>query len=146
MTLRLPVQVRRGVERLAVRLGHKPAQIGARLIEEGLRRRDFPEIDLRETVAGRVAYLAGTRLAVYWVVLRLRSGRGVEEFARQYDVPAARVRAALAYAEAFADEIRHDLDEVAANRRWIELQDAAWRSERAGAKSGKARGFKKTRS
>ena len=145
MTLRLPEQVRRGVERMAVRLGHKPAQIGARLIEEGLRRRDFPEIDLRETAAGRVAYLAGTRLAVYWVALRLRSGLGVEEFARKYDVPTARVRAALAYAEAFAEEIQHDVDEVTANRRWIELQDAAWRSDRAGAKAGKARASGKSR-
>ncbi|HEV2318404.1 MAG TPA: hypothetical protein VGV18_01545 [Verrucomicrobiae bacterium] len=43
MTLRLPKGVKRGVERLAARFGHKPAQLGASLIEEGLRRRDFPQ-------------------------------------------------------------------------------------------------------
>lgn len=131
MTLRLPSEVRRGVERLAARLGHKPAQIGARLIEEGLRRRDFPQIDLRETAAGRVAYLSGTRLAVYWVVEQIRGGIGVDDFARQHEIPAARVRAALAYAEAFSREIRRDLEEEQANRRWVELQDAAWRSTQA---------------
>ncbi len=128
MTLRLPLEVRRGVERLAARLGHKPAQLGARLIEEGLRRRDFPHIDLRDTGAGRVAYLAGTRLAVCWVVRRVRGGMRLEDFAREYDLPAARVTAALAYAEAFPGEIQRDLEEEEANRRWVEFQDQAWRS------------------
>ncbi len=137
MTLRLPVEVRRGVERLAARLGHKPAQMGARLIEEALRRRDFPQVDLRETAAGRVAYVAGTRLAVYWVVQQIHAGMHLEAFARQYDVPAARVRAALAYAEAFGEEIQRDLDEEQANRRWVELQDHAWRSGHRATLSGK---------
>lgn len=72
LTVRLPTEVRRGVERLAAHLGHKPAQMGARRIGEGLRRRDFPQIDLRETAAGRVAYLAGTRLTVSWVTQQIR--------------------------------------------------------------------------
>jgi uncharacterized protein (DUF433 family) len=138
MTLRLPVEVRRGVDRLAARLGHKPAQIGARLIEEGLRRRDFPQIDLRETAAGRVAYLSGTRLAVYWVVQRIRAGMGPEQFAREHEVPVARVRAALAYAEAFAEEIQRDIEEEHANARWVESQDAAWRSGHPGGNGRKA--------
>lgn len=129
ITLRLPTEVRRGIEHLAARLGHKPAQMGARLIEEGLRRRDFPQIDLRETAAGRVAYLSGTRLAVYWVVERIRGGMGVEEFARHHDVPVGRVRTALAYAKAFPAEIRHDIEEEQANRHWVELQDSAWLSQ-----------------
>ncbi len=137
LTLRLAAEVQRGVERLAARLGHKPAQMGARLIEEGLRRRDFPQVDLRETAAGRVAYLAGTRLAVYWVVQRIRGGMNAEEFAREHEVPVARVRTALAYAEAFPEEIRRDLEEVEMNRRWVELQDRVWRSGDPSAKTGK---------
>jgi uncharacterized protein (DUF433 family) len=140
MTLRLPGEVHRGVERLAARLGHKPAQIGARLIEEGLRRRDFPQIDLRESAAGRVAYLAGTRLAVYWVVQRVRGGMDPEQFAREHEVPAARVGAALAYAEAFPEEIQRDIEEAEANRRWVECQDAAWRSAHRGADKSKPPG------
>src|SRR5436305_10859512 len=99
MTLRLSSEVRRDVNRLAAQLGHKPAQLGARLIEEGLRRRHFPQIDLRDTAAGRVAYLRGTRLAVYWVVLRVRGGQSTEKVARDYDISPAQVRAALAYSE-----------------------------------------------
>lgn len=62
MTLRLAPDVAKGVELLARRFGHKPSQMGARLVEEGLRRRNFPQIELRDTLAGRVAYLAGNPL------------------------------------------------------------------------------------
>ena len=128
MTLRLPVQVARGVQRLAARSGNKPAQLGARLVEEGLRRRDFPQIDLRDTAAGRVAYLGGTRFAVYWVVNALRHHQDAEEFANEYELPIERVRAALAYGEAFPDEIEDDIEHAQANRKWLEQQEAAWRT------------------
>ena len=126
MTLRLPSQVRRGVERLAAQLGYKPAHLGARLVEEGLRRRYFPQIDLRDTAAGRVAYLKGTRFAVYWIVDRVRKGMPTETVATEFNISPAQVNAALAYANAFADEIQLDLDEAEANRRWLALQEAAW--------------------
>ena len=82
MTLRVPIAVRRALERLAAQLGYKPAYLGARLVEEGLRRRHFPLIDLRDTAAGRVAYLKGTRLAVYFVVEHLRRQEEAEKTAR----------------------------------------------------------------
>lgn len=130
MTLRVPEEVRQGLVRLAARFGHKPAQVGARLLEEGLRRRDFPLIDLRDTAGGRVAYLRGTRFTVSWVVQALRKGLGAERFAHRFDVPLAHVRAALAYAETFQDEIDAAADHEAANRRWIQKQDAATRPKR----------------
>lgn len=126
MTLRVPVGVRRALERLAAQLGYKPAHLGTRLVEEGLRRRHFPQIDLRDTAAGRVAYLKGTRLAVYWIVQRVRKGLSAEKVAREFDIPAAYITAALAYAEAFPAEIELDIEEAEANRRWLELQESAW--------------------
>ena len=128
MTLRLPEEVGRAVGRLAARSGHRPAHIGARLIEEGLRRRDFPLIDLRETVAGQVAYLKGTRLAVSWVASIIDEGQSPERFAPDHELTVPQVRAALAYAAAFPKEMEMDLEHVAANRRWIEQQDASWRA------------------
>ena len=125
MTLRMPKSVKRGVERLAARFGHKPAQLGVRLIEEGLRRRDFPNIELRETAAGRVAYLAGTRLAVYWIAGLVPAKTAVAAFAREYDLTADRVRAAVAYAQAFSEEIQSDREHAEANRQWIEAMDMA---------------------
>lgn len=124
MTLRMPKGTKRGVERLAARFGHKPAQLGVRLIEEGLRRRDFPQIELRDTAAGRVAYLAGTRLAVYWVAGMVPAKMTPETFAREYDLTAERVRAALAYARAFPREMDSDRENAEANRKWIEVQEA----------------------
>jgi uncharacterized protein (DUF433 family) len=125
MTLRLTPEVARGVELLARRFGHRPAQVGARLVEEGLRRRDFPQIELRDTVGGRVGYLAGTRFAVYWVVRAVRGGLAPEELAREYELSVEHVRAALAYAAAFPEEIEGDIAHAEANRTWLERRQAA---------------------
>jgi len=135
MTLRVPVGVRRSLERLASQLGYKPAHLGARLVEEGLRRRNFPQIDLRDTAAGRVAYLKGTRLPVYWIVERVRKGAIAETIARDSDLSAGQVNAALAYAEAFPSEIELDLEEAQSNRRWLELQESGWRAGHPNKKS-----------
>jgi uncharacterized protein (DUF433 family) len=134
------MDVKRGVERLAARFGHKPAQIGARLIEEGLRRRDFPQVDLRETAAGRVAYLGGTRFAVYWVADLVPEEMTPEDFASEYDVPLERVRAALAYAEAFPDEMASDRAQSEANLKWIMDQDAAARKRKSASPEAKTAG------
>src|SRR5438105_12867564 len=128
MTLRVPIGVRRTLERLAAQLGYKPAHLGARLVEEGLRRRHFPQIDLRETAAGRVAYLKGTRLAVYWVVQRVRKGMNAERVAHEFDLSPAQVNAALAYSQAFPAEMELDIEEAEANRHWLELQELAWQA------------------
>jgi uncharacterized protein (DUF433 family) len=130
ITLRLAPEVARGVEFLARRFGHRPAQMGARLVEEGLRRREHPQIELRDTVAGRVAYLAGSRLAVYWVARALRGGMTPERFAREYEMPVERVRGALAYAAAFPEEIEGDIAHAEANRSWLESQEAAGMARR----------------
>ena len=140
MTLRVPKGVKRGLERLAARFGHKPAQLGARLLEESLRRRDFPHVDLRETAAGRVAYVGGTRFAVYWVAGMVPNKMSAEGFAKEYELPVERVRAALAYARAFADEIENDRAHAEANRQWLEQQDAAARPHQRASGNGKGKG------
>ena len=139
MTFRLPKSVKLGVERLAARFGHKPAQLGARFIDEGLRRRDFPQIDLRETAAGRVAYVGGTRFAVYWLAGMVPKQIAVEAFAKEYELPVERIRAALAYANAYRGEIESDRTHAEANRKWIEHQDAAAQSHKRGNGKGKGK-------
>jgi uncharacterized protein (DUF433 family) len=137
MTLRMPKGVKSGVERLAARFGHKPAQLGVRLIEEGLRRRDFPQIELRETAAGRVAYLAGTRLAVYWIAGIVPAKMTPETYAQEYDLTAERVHAALAYARAFREEMDSDRENAEANRKWIEVQETAAPARKTTHRAGK---------
>ena len=117
MTLRLPESVGQSVERLAIRLGHKPAHLGARFVEEGVRRRQFPFIDLRETASGRVAYVRSTRFTAYWIVQAVGRLKGnVERAAKIWDLPADKVRAALHYAEAYPEEIDSDIAQAEASR------------------------------
>ena len=141
MTLRLPQALGLEVERTAARQGNKAAQLGAWFVEEGIRRRKHPLIDLRETSAGRVAYVNGTRFAVYWIAQQIRAGSSADVFAKDFSLPVAQVRAALAYAAAYPDEIESDADHAKDNLDWIQQQDAAARAgEQAKAKpSGKAR-------
>lgn len=128
MTLRLPEVLGLEVERAAARQGHKAAQLGASLIEEGIRRRQHPLIDLRQTSAGRVAYVNGTRLAVYWVVQQIREGSSIESFARDSGLTAAQVRAALVYAAAYQEEIEADAEQAREGLDWIRQHDTAARS------------------
>lgn len=130
MTVRLPEDLGLEVEQAAARQGHKAAQLGAWFIEEGLRRRKHPLIDLRETSAGRVAYVHGTRLGVHWVVQRVPERSSVEAFARDHGLSVAQVRAALTYAAAYPDEIEMDARQANGNLAWIQQQDAAARATR----------------
>jgi uncharacterized protein (DUF433 family) len=126
MTLRLPESVNRSIQRLAARLGHKPAQLGARLVEEGVRRREFPLIDFRETASGRMAYVRGSRLAVYWIVEAVRRLKGnVDKASKTWDLPVEKVRAALHYAEAFPEEIQSDIAQAEANRASLEKAESS---------------------
>ena len=141
MTLRLPEALGLEVERTAARQGNKAAQLGAWFVEEGIRRRKHPLIDLRETSTGRVAYVNGTRFAVYWVARQIRDGMTAEAFAKDFGLSVAQVRAALAYSKAYPDEIEADIDQAKDNLDWIDQQDAAWQAgQKPGAKAqGKAR-------
>ena len=142
MTLRLPEALGLEVERTAARQGHKAAQLGARFIEEGIRRRQHPLIDLRETSAGRVAYVSGTRLAVFWVAQRIHEGGSIEDFTEDCGLTVAQVRAALAYSAAFANEIEADADQAKENLQWIQQQDAGARAAEKPKAKGSVKGGK----
>jgi hypothetical protein len=104
--MRIPETQDSRLQRLARKLGHTPAETGAILIEEGLRRTEFAFIDFRDTTAGRQAYLLGSRLSVWMVVKIVRAydgntGKAAEHLRR----PSIQIEAALNYAKAFPDEI-----------------------------------------
>jgi hypothetical protein len=81
------------------------------LVEEGLRRAEFPSIDFRESPVGRQAYVRGSSLAV-WEVIWVARGyqRDVEQTAAHLGWPEHRVQAAFAYADAFPEEIAPALE------------------------------------
>jgi hypothetical protein len=110
--MRLPVESGRRLKLIAKRHGWTASDASARLVEEGLKRSEFAFLDFRDSSAGRQAYIQGTTLAVWEVVLLLRSYKGnVMAVARHLKWPEAKVRAALNYWEAFPGEVNEAIAE-----------------------------------
>jgi len=105
-SMRLPVESGKRLKRIANRHGWTPSDASARLVEEGLRRSEFAFLDFRDSPAGRQAYIQGSTLAVWEVILLLRSYKGnIAAVAKHLRWPEAKVRAAIHYAEAYPGEI-----------------------------------------
>ena len=112
--MRLPVESGDRLKRMATRHGWTASDASARLVEEGLRRAEFAFIDFRDSAAGRQAYVQGTTLAVWEVMLLVRSyKKNVAAVARHLNWPEAKVQAAINYAKTFPGEIRMALTENA---------------------------------
>ena len=115
ISMRLPAESGNRLKRMATRHGWTPSDASARLVEEGLRRSEFAFIDFRDSPAGRQAYIQGSTLAVWEVLLIVRSYKeDVASVAKHLEWPEAKVQAAVNYAEAFPQEIEEALSENAA--------------------------------
>jgi hypothetical protein len=111
ISMRLPVASGKRLKRMANRHGWTPSDASARLVEEGLRRSEFAFIDFRDSPVGRQAYMQGSTLAVWEVMLLFRSYKQDAAVARHLRWPEAKVQAAVNYAEAFPDEIQDAIAE-----------------------------------
>jgi uncharacterized protein (DUF433 family) len=112
ISMRLPVASGKRLKRMANRHGWTPSDASARLVEEGLRRSEFAFIDFRDSPAGRQACIQGSTLAVWEVMLLVRSYKtDPSAVARHLRWPEAKVRAAINYAEAFPEEINRAMAE-----------------------------------
>lgn len=115
VSMRLPAVSRARLRRMANRHGWTASDTSARLVEEGLRRSEFAFIDFRDSTVGRQAYIQASTLAVWEVMLLVRSykgsGRGV---AKHLGWPEAKIQAAINYAAAFPGEIDAAIAENAA--------------------------------
>jgi uncharacterized protein (DUF433 family) len=110
--MRLPAESEKRLRRMANRHGWTPSDASARLVEEGLRRSEFAFIDFRDSSAGRQACIQGSTLAVWEIMLLVRSYKGkAAAVAAHLGWPAAKVQAAVHYAEAFPDEVNEALTE-----------------------------------
>lgn len=115
ISMRLPTDSGNRLKHLASRHGWTASDASARLVEEGLRRSEFAFIDFRDSAAGRQAYIQGSSLAVWEVMLLVQSCEsGLEAASKHLKWPAARVQAAINYASAFPQEIEAALSENAA--------------------------------
>jgi hypothetical protein len=101
--------------RLARRFSRSPGETAALLLSEKLREEQFPLIEFRRTLEGRQAFVKGTGMAVWEVVLVARGlDLDTERTATRLEWPRERVAAALAYADVYPEEIQPILDEVEA--------------------------------
>ena len=118
------------LERLACRWGQSPAAEAALLLHEKLAEAEFPLIEFRETAVGRQAYVKGTRVQVWMVLLLAHSYEmSVRGVAEHLDWPDDKVQAALAYAAANPDEIQ-PLVEYAENFTFDDLKrELPWAQE-----------------
>jgi hypothetical protein len=112
ISMRIAKESGKRLKRMATRHGWTPSDASARLVEEGLRRSEFAFLDFRDSPAGRQAYLQGSTLAVWEVVLLVRSYKSdISAVAKHLRWSEAKVQAAVNYAEAFPDEIGEAISE-----------------------------------
>ena len=115
ISMRLPAESGKRLKRMANRHGWTPSDASARLVEEGLRRSEFAFIDFRDSPVGRQAYIQGSTLAVWEVLLLVQSYKAdVSAVGEHLKWPEAKVQAAINYVKAFPDEIESALSENAA--------------------------------
>ena len=106
ISMRLPAASGKRLKRMANRHGWTLSDASARLVEEGLRRSEFAFIDFRDSPVGRQAYIQGSSLAVWEIMLLVHSyKKDLQAVARHLRWPQAKVQAAVNYAEAFFSEI-----------------------------------------
>jgi uncharacterized protein (DUF433 family) len=113
ISLRLPQGAAGRLERLARLFRRSVGETAALLLEEKLKEEDFAFIEFRDSAVGRHAYVQGTSLAVWEVVLVARgTGTDAGKTAKHLEWPIEKVQAALAYAAAHPDEIDPVIEEV----------------------------------
>jgi hypothetical protein len=112
VSMRLTAESSKRLRRMANRHGWTPSHTSARLVEEGLRRSEFALIDFRDSPVGRQAYIQGSSLAVWEVMMVARDYKGdAAAVAQHLEWPEMKVKAAFNYAEAFPAEINEALAE-----------------------------------
>ena len=112
ISMRLPEESGNRLKRMANRHGWTASDASARLVEEGLRRSEFAFVDFRDSGAGRQAYIQGSSLAIWEILLLVQSYKAdVAAVAAHLKWPEAKVQAAVNYARAFPEEIDEALAE-----------------------------------
>jgi len=116
-SIRLSKPTDRFVAEEARRTKRSKSAIVEALTEEAARMRRFPGIGFRGPEGSRDAWVLGTALDVWQIVEAHRDFGSVERMLAETDLSERQLRLALAYAEAYPDEIEQALAE---NRRPLE--------------------------
>lgn len=106
MSIRLQDEQIDRLKRFARRMGKSQSEMGAQFIEEAMREIEFANIEFRDSVVGRQAYMKGSNLAVWEVIMvaldhEMDTDRLMDYFRR----PRAWVNSAFNYYEVYRNEI-----------------------------------------
>ena len=104
--VRLAAETCEMIRQISASRGRTPSDLLAEYAEEIARKHQFCHIEFRDTPLGRMAYMEGTRSAV-WLVRDLvrQNDEDVRKTAKLHGWPETKVRAAVNYAEAYCEEI-----------------------------------------
>lgn len=112
LSIRVPADTRRWLEQFARKRG-SAGSAAARLLEEAKRQERFRGIEFRDTPLGRIPYVQGTRVQVAFAWMAAKDyGFDVSRVAGHFGWPLWKAESALAYAEAFAEEIRQEIQDL----------------------------------
>lgn len=104
--VRMPKATSELIRSIAAAQKRTPSDLLAEYAEEIARRHQFCHIEFRTTPLGRLAYVEGTRSAVWLICDLVRQNQGdVQKTAKLHQWPEAKVQAAVNYAKAYAEEI-----------------------------------------
>jgi uncharacterized protein (DUF433 family) len=122
LSIRIPADTKRWLEKFSRSRGSL-SSAASLLIEEARRHEQFRAVEFRDSPLGRLAFVQGTRIAVYFLWMTARDyGFDAPQVAEHFGWPLWKVESALAYAETYRDEIsglveeHRELDDEAALR------------------------------
>lgn len=116
-TIRIPDATRAVIEEVARRGGRDFSSVANEMLTEAVKMRRVPGIVFADSPVGRVARVAGTGIEVFEILATFRGlSEDWDQLKQAYHwLSEQQLRAALAYAKAYPDEIDGQL---AANDRW----------------------------
>ena len=104
--VRMQKQTCEAIRQISQSQGRTPRDLLAQYAEEIARKHRFCHIEFRQTPLGRMAYVEGTRSAVWLICDLVRQNQNnIAKTAELHEWPETRVRAAVNYARAYPDEI-----------------------------------------
>jgi uncharacterized protein (DUF433 family) len=112
VSIRLKSEQAERLKRFARRFGKSQSEMGALFLEEAMREAEFAKIEFQDSALGRQAYMQGSNLAV-WEVLMVAQDLNMdaERIAAYFNRPLEWVKAAIHYFEAYPEEIDSRIEE-----------------------------------
>lgn len=103
---RVPARYERLVAKQARAAKTSKSDLVARYVIEKSLETEFPGISFRDSLSGREAYVTGHRVAVWEVLATYEDTKSMEKTSAHFRWPRVLVKRAVAYANAFPEEIR----------------------------------------